>query len=238
VNGNGLSAVSFDAGNTLLYCDPSPSEIYAEHLSRHGRAVSADDVGPVFKSAWAEMQRRTATGRDRYSSVSGGERAWWGGFVREVLRQLDHDAPWEVLLEDLYAAFSDSRVWKVFDDTPIALDALEAAGVRRAVISNWDRRLPEILDTLRLSERFEVVTVSSLEGVEKPARGIFERTLDRLGLAADAVLHVGDSPLEDYAGASAAGLNAVLLDRRGLFSETEYRRVASLEELVELVQNP
>ncbi len=232
---DGIAAVSFDAGNTLLYCDPSPSEIYATHLSRHGRRVSAAEVGPVFKSAWAEMQRRTATGRNRYTSMAGGERAWWGGFVREVLRQLDHDAPWQELLDDLYRAFSDSRVWKVFDDTPATLDALEAAGVRRALVSNWDRRLPEILESLCLSARFEVVTVSALEGVEKPSPDIFNRTVERLGLLAETVLHVGDSPLEDYTGATEAGLAAALLDRRGLFEHTGYRRVASLEEIIDLV---
>lgn len=235
MNDDGLAAVTFDAGNTLLYCDPSPDRIYATHLSRHGRTVSADEVGPVFKSAWAEMQRRTASGRDRYTSAEGGERGWWGGFVREVLRQLDHDAPWQPLLDDLYDAFSDSRVWKVFDDTVGTLDALEKAGVRRAVISNWDRRLPEILETLGLSERFEVVTVSALEGVEKPSPQIFARTVARLGLPAGAVLHVGDSPLEDYAGATEAGLSAALLDRRGLFDATSYRRVSSLQELLDLV---
>ena len=31
-----ITAVCLDAGNTLLYCDPPPPVIYADHLSRHG----------------------------------------------------------------------------------------------------------------------------------------------------------------------------------------------------------
>jgi hypothetical protein len=67
MNENGFGAVTFDAGGTMIYCDPSPGEIYAHHLSRMGRPVKADEVGPVFRDAWAEMQRRTDPGLDRYN---------------------------------------------------------------------------------------------------------------------------------------------------------------------------
>ena len=198
---NGFKAVTFDAGGTMIYCDPSPGEIYAHHLSRLGRTVGAEEVAPVFRQAWAELQRRTVPGRDRYNSISGGELGWWGEFVREVLRRLDHDAPWEPLLENLYAAFSEASVWKAFPETTSTLEELGARGIRMAVISNWDGRLPDILRALDLAEVFETVTVSSIEGVEKPSPEIFERTLERLGVSGTETLHVGDSPLEDYAGA-------------------------------------
>lgn len=226
-------AVAFDAGGTLIYCDPSPAEIYATHLSRLGRPVEAEDVGPVFRRAWAEMQLRTAPGQDRYSSVPGGERAWWGEFVADVLARLDHDAPAEELLDNLFTAFSDQDVWKVFPETAATLSDLSARGVALAVISNWDRRLPEILRALGLIDAFEVVTVSAIEGVEKPAPEIFERTLNRLDVAPAGAIHVGDSPLEDYAGAEGAGLRGLLIDRHKLFAGDGYRCIASLDEVLD-----
>lgn len=233
MNAERVVAVTFDAGGTLIYCDPSPAEIYATHLSRLGQPVNAEDVGPVFRQAWAEMQLRTAPGRDRYNSVPGGERAWWGEFVREVLVRLDHDAPAEELLDDLYAAFSDEGVWKVFPETADTLIDLKARGVSLAVISNWDRRLPDILRSLNIIDAFDAVTVSAIEGVEKPAREIFARTLDRLGVTPARALHVGDSPLEDYRGAEDAGLTALLIDRHEIFAGDGYRRVASLAEILD-----
>lgn len=234
---NRPAAVTFDAGNTLLYCDPSPSEIYAAKLSRLGRPVNAEEVGPVFRQAWAEMQRRTSPGQDRYSSEPGGERAWWGEFVKEVLGRLDHDAPWKPLLEDLYAAFSDDGVWRVFPETAATLRELRTRGLALAIISNWDRRLPEILRSLGLIDRFEVVTVSAIEGVEKPSPEIFQRTSSRLGVDPSSTLHVGDAPLEDYAGARNAGFAAVLIDRHGLFVDQPYRRISSLGEILEIVDS-
>ena len=229
---NGFTAVTFDAGGTMIYSDPSPGEIYAHHLSRHGRPVRAEDVGPVFRDAWADMQRRTSPGQDRYSSVPGGELAWWGAFVREVLRRLGHDARWEPLLADLYEAFCDRSVWKVFPETVATLSELRSRGVRLAVISNWDRRLPEILRSLDLYDMFDTVTVSSIEGCEKPAPEIFCRTLERIDVDASSTIHIGDSPLEDYGGAENAGMGAVLIDRQGLFREEAYRRISSLEEVL------
>ena len=230
-----LEAVTFDAGNTLLYCDPSPAEIYATHLSRLGRTVLAEDVGPVFAEAWAEMQQDIQPGVDRYNSSPGGERAWWGLFVREVLDRLDHDAPWEPLLEDLYEAFADDGVWQVYPDTLSTLASLSDRGIRLAVISNWDLRLPDILRSLDLSGYFDTITVSAIEGVEKPRAEIFHRTMDAMKISPNEALHVGDSPLEDYTGAKGAGLNALLIDRKGLFADSEYRRISSLSEILNLL---
>jgi len=229
------TAVTFDAGNTLLYCDPSPAEIYARALSRRGRPVSVTEVGPVFANAWSEMQKRTDAGKDRYSSVAGGERAWWGEFIRGVLDRLDHDAPWEPLLDDLYAAFCDPGVWRTYPETLATLGALAGREVPLAVISNWDRRLPEILASLGIIDFFDVVVVSAIEGVEKPSPEIFHRAMARLGLNAADVVHVGDSPLEDYGGAEKAGLQTVLLDRHDTFNHDGYRRISSLDEVLELV---
>lgn len=234
---NGFSTVSFDAGGTIIYSDPSPGEIYAHHLGRHGRPVRAEDVGPVFRDAWAEMQRKTPPGQDRYNAVPGGEIAWWGAFVREVLRRLDHDAPWEPLLMDLYDAFCETSVWRAFPETVKTLEELAARGVRLAVISNWDRRLPDILRSLDLYDRFDTVTVSSIEGCEKPAPEIFHRTVERMGLAADAAIHIGDSPLEDYRGAENAGLGALLIDRHELFADGSYRRISNLDEILATVSD-
>ena len=227
-----ITTVTFDAGNTLLYCDPTPAEIYAEALGHHGRAVSAVEVEPIFAGAWSDLQEQSPSGIDRYSSQPGGEKQWWGAFLREVLARLEHDADWQPLLEELYAAFSSPGVWRVFPETLATLDAVRSRGLRLAVISNWDRRLPEILDSLGLTGRFSTIAVSAIEGIEKPAPEIFLRTLERLGARPEETLHVGDSPLEDYEGSSAVGMIPVLIDRRGTFAGNGYRRISSLDEVL------
>lgn len=227
-----LRAVSFDAGNTLLYCDPPPEAIYAEALSRHGRDVTPAEVAPAFRDAWAAMQQRVPPGDDRYA---GDERLFWGDLLQDVLARLEHGAPWRHLLDELYAAFARPDAWRLFPDSLATLEALRRRGLKLAIVSNWDRRLPEILDQLGLTSRVDTVVVSAIEGVEKPAAEIFQRALERLGVPAAATLHVGDSPREDYEGARAAGLAAALVDRDGLFVLDHYRRLPTLGAVLDLV---
>ena len=52
-------------------------------------------------------------------------------------------------------------------------------------------------------------------GVAKPAPEIFHAACDRLGLAPSAVLHVGDDPELDVAGARMAGLRTAWINRTG-----------------------
>jgi putative hydrolase of the HAD superfamily len=231
-----ITTVTFDAGNTLLYCDPSPAEIYAGALGRHGRSVSADDVEPVFASSWAQLQERTPPGIDRYGSQPGGEKMWWGAFLREVLERLDHDADWRALLDDLYDAFSRPEVWRAYPETHGTLSAVRGLGHQTAVISNWDRRLPAILDSLELSSLFDTITVSAIEGIEKPAPEIFTRTLERLGVPAAVCVHIGDSPIEDYRGAERVGMTPILIDRSGRFAMNGFRRISSLDGVLELLR--
>ena len=62
---------------------------------------------------------------------------------------------------------------------------------------------------------FETIGVSHIEGVEKPDPTIFHRVLERLGGEAREALHVGNVLEMDVAGARAAGIDCVLLDRKG-----------------------
>ena len=230
------SAVSFDAGNTLLYSDPPPPVIYAEHMSRLGSPVEPERAAATFSRVWAGMQLELEPGTDRYHVVPGGEQGWWREFVRRVVAELRHDAPVDELFRSLYTAFTDPRIWRVYPDVLPVLRELRSSGHRLAVVSNWDSRLPRLLQDLGLASWFDAIVVSAVEGVEKPAPDIFHRAARRLGVAPGEVTHIGDSPREDYHGALGAGLGAVLLDRRASFAANGFRRVGSLAELPALLR--
>lgn len=222
-----LRAVLLDVGGTLIDSDPSPPEVYARVLSRWGRAVSTTEVAPAFRATWAELCELHPPGLDRYHLLKGGEREWWGEFVRRVVDRLEHPAPWREALEELFEAFADPGLWRVYPEATEVLAGLRRRGLRLAAVSNWDSRLPSLLAGLGLDCHFDSVLVSALEGVEKPSPVIFRRAVERLGVEPGECLHVGDSPLDDYRGAESAGIGALLLDRHGLFSNG-YRRITDL----------
>jgi putative hydrolase of the HAD superfamily len=71
-------------------------------------------------------------------------------------------------------------------------------------VSNWDCGLARELE--RAGVAVDVVVTCAGAGVAKPAPGIFREALERLGVAAQRTLHVGDD-WTDQEGAEAAGLH-------------------------------
>lgn len=222
-----------DVGGTLIRAVPDPPTVYAATFSRYGPPVSPQEVAPVFAQVWQEMTQEHPRGLDRYHLLKGGERAWWGRFLRQVLHRLRHPAPWEEVLEELFATFARPEQWQVYPEVWQVLETLRAQGLRLAAVSNWDSRLPALLAGLGLEKFLDQVLVSSLEGVEKPNPEIFHRALKRLGVQAEEATHWGDSPLDDYRGAEACGISPVLIDRHGLFLDS-YVRARHLAEAYEL----
>jgi putative hydrolase of the HAD superfamily len=144
-----------------------------------------------------------------------GEREFWRGFLNRVRRHLDGGAVSPEVFARLAEHFRDPGSWAVFEDVRGTLAELQSRGVLLAVVSNWDSHLPALLEALELAGRFRAISVSAIEGTGKPEPEIFRRTCARLRLSPAEVLHIGDSLVEDYEGARAAGLSALLLDREG-----------------------
>ncbi|MCU0292748.1 MAG: HAD-IA family hydrolase [Thermoanaerobaculaceae bacterium] len=229
-----LRAVLLDVGGTLIDSDPSPPDVYTRVLGRWGREVPAEEMTAAFRATWAELTQLHPPGLDRYHHLKGGEREWWGEFVRRVMARVEHPAPWQPVLEELFAAFADPALWRVYPEVEEVLVALQRRALRLAAVSNWDSRLPGLLEGLGLARHFDAVLVSALEGVEKPSPEIFRRAMVALGVEAGDCLHVGDSPLDDYRGAESAGVTPVLIDRHDLFANG-YRRIRDLRGLYALL---
>lgn len=193
-------------------------DIYAEVLARHGVtrdgvSITAADVRRIFPVVWQELDCLTPAGRDRFTSFHGGSRAFWARLIERLCELLEAKAPGPFAAAELYHRFARPEAWIVYPDVIPALDSLRALGLRLAVLSNFDERLPDLLTGLDLRRRVDLVVTSSELGIAKPNPRIFRQTLDRLGVEPGAALHVGDAQLEDVEGAQAAGMEAVLLDR-------------------------
>jgi putative hydrolase of the HAD superfamily len=87
--------------------------------------------------------------------------------------------------------------------------ALHGRGYRMAILTNnvreWE---PLWRPMLPIDEIFELVVDSGFEGVRKPEPAIYELTLARLGIAADAALLIDDTEINCDA-ARALGMHAV-----------------------------
>lgn len=170
-----------------------------------------------MRETWSELSREIPAGSDRYRHFAGGEREYWLRFARRTIERaasvvLD-DAFLKRTLDGLRSAFLEREAWHLYEDVLPALAELRALGLRLGVVSNWDSRLPFVLRLHELHVYFDAVVFSHDVGVEKPHPEIFRRALARVAAAPGECLHVGDAAELDVAGANAAGIDAVLLDR-------------------------
>ncbi len=228
-----VRAVSFDVGNTLLRADPSPGAVYARVLAERGIAVETSTVEDAFRTAWQRANQDVSEGQDRYR-VGGGVRPFWRRIVYGVVSRLalERNVDIDMLLDRLLEEFARPDSWHVFADVRPTLATLHHAGLRLGVTSNWDDRLPGLLERLGLSRWFEVITVSHLVGAEKPAAGPFDATVRALRVAPGELLHVGDSYADDVIGARNAGVRAVWLQRGHRQQSSQPTSIATLDALL------
>jgi putative hydrolase of the HAD superfamily len=199
---NSFQAVTFDVGGTLIDPWPSVGHVYAEVAARLGLSkVDPDRLNIQFNQAWQ------ARGSFDYSKDS------WRRIVQSSFAGLLRESEIGALFEPLFDHFGFPKAWRLQEEVVPVFRALRARGLLLGIISNWDDRLKPLLARFGLLPFLEVVIVSCEVGHTKPAPEIFHQAAAGLRLAPHRIVHVGDSLVEDVAGASAAGLQPVLIRR-------------------------
>lgn len=220
-----LELVLLDAGNTVIFLD---HEAVADIVTSHGVACDARVLVRVEGVAKRRYEALLAAGASHEDG--------WGLYLRALLEEAGLPAPEaKEMVVPLRRAHDAFNLWRrVPADLPPALARLRALGLRVAIVSNSEGKLPDVFARVGLGDAFEAIVDSHFEGVRKPDPEIFRRALARLGVAADRAVYLGDIPGVDVVGAHAAGMRAVLVDALGFYPEhASSPRVASVAEWVD-----
>ena len=120
------------------------------------------------------------------------------------------------LAADTHAQLSRSA-YCLFSDVLDFLATVTGAHVPLALITNGASDTQrDKLSALGIESWFDSVVISGEVGIAKPSSTIFELALGNLTVDKEAVCHVGDSLVTDVAGANAAGLTSIWLNRTGV----------------------
>lgn len=144
----------------------------------------------------------------------------------------------DAIADDTYAGYLACyrAAWSAYADAATALEAVLAAGLPVGILTNGEQSIQEekVRRTGLGTYGVPVLASSSLPAA-KPSTMAFEVACERIGVAPDRCLMVGDSLRHDVQGAAGAGLDAVLVDRFGRYDgradAADVRRVRSLAEL-------
>jgi putative hydrolase of the HAD superfamily len=238
-----IGAVVFDLDNTLILEDQS-----TERALEAAAAIAHDRIG-VDVAALAGAAREAAARRWQAAPESGycnafgiwwGE-AMWGEFagdavplraIRALIPGLRH-AIWvdalakhghtdEALADELAAEYVRARcAAETIDPQAEPLLRTLASRYRLALLTNGapDVQRAKISRT-PFGQYFSEVIISVEAGIGKPDPELFRIAARRLGVEPGDAVMVGDSLARDVAGAKAAGMRAVWIDRK-LWDERE-----------------
>ena len=203
-----IRAVFMDAGNTLVHVD-WPEIARLARAAGHPLSVEALQV--------AEYAGREAVNRLVTHPEESDDRSRGPLYFGAILEAAGFPPSSRIeFTEAVRQAHARECLWRcVLPGTREALRRLSDVGYRLAIVSNADGRLASVLKQAELDDLVEFSLDSHIEGVEKPARELFDRALSRMGVHAGESLYVGDLYEIDVVGARAAGMHAVLLDPLG-----------------------
>jgi HAD superfamily hydrolase (TIGR01509 family) len=212
-----VDAVFLDALGTLVELEPP-----WEHLRARAPGVPQDRLVMAVRAEMAYYRDHAHEGRDEASLADLRERSA-GVLSRELGVTVGA------------AELVDAIRMRAYPDSAPALEELRSRGLKLVVVSNWDCSLGEVLGRCGLGELLDGAVSSAEAGFRKPDPRIFGPALEIAGTVPASALHVGDTPEEDLAGAEAAGIRAVLIDRDG--EGPREGVAASLLEIVDYLES-
>jgi putative hydrolase of the HAD superfamily len=204
-----VRAVFLDALGTLVELEP-PWMSLRERLPAE---IGDEQLKDALRAEMAYYREHADEGRDEASLADLRERC--AALVSERLGT-------EITVDELLEAIR----FDAYPDAIPALRSLRDRGQRLVAVSNWDCSLPRVLERCGLGGLLDGAVSSAVAGARKPDPAIFAPALELAGCGPEEALHVGDTLEEDAAGARAAGIRSLLIDRTGVGGD-----ISSLAEI-------
>lgn len=221
------AVVFFDAVGTLLHPEPPAPAVYAAVGRRFGSRLDAATIRVRFHAAFRRQEEADYAGN--LSTDEPREVARWRAIVREVL---DDVADVETCFQELYAHFARADAWRCEPGTAEVFAALAERGHKLGIASNFDHRLRGLIANTPALQPVRYLVISSEIGWRKPAGEFYGAMCRQANSSPQQILYVGDDPINDYQGARAAGLRALLFAPEEHITVPAEACINSLSDLV------
>lgn len=219
----------FDATGTLIEMTAPVGEVYAELARAFGIDLPAWRLDDAFQRVLRHAPPRGMAGTTPTQRRQR-EFDWWSERIRQTFQATDSTArfaDFPAFAAALFETYRDARRWRARPEVLATLEVLARSGHPMGVVSNFDHRLPEILQSMDIKHYFKTVLVPSDTGARKPDRRVFTAASDALEIPVDQLVYVGDDSPETLAEIAKHGLRTI-----------DVAHLPSFKELPEWLESP
>jgi len=227
-----IKAVFFDLYQTLIHYTPPPEEELAKVIQEFGIEITADalrhPIAVADEFVYQENARLPISQRSQQE-----QKALFTTYQSMLLEAAGIDPSPELIRHNLSSIQQVNFSRVLFDDVLPSFEKLRQMGLVLGLISNVDSDISPLLARLELAPFLQVVITSQDGGYHKPQPQIFNTAAEKAGIKTEESMYVGDQYQIDVLGSKAAGMQGVLLDRNGFFTDnTQCLVVKDLNQLV------
>jgi putative hydrolase of the HAD superfamily len=208
-----LKAVIFDFYGTLAET-PSWGPSWQEMVAEVGYDLPDD-----LRDRWWN-DGLDGSEHDEHSQSRDHYIAWQQARTRGMLDECGVPPDTQEVLIARVREIGAHRKMRAYEETAAVLREVRARGLTLAICSNWDWDLEEAIDAAGLTGTVDVTVSSAWVGARKPHRRMYDAVLERVGVAPEAAVFVGDTWSCDVEGPRAAGLHPVYVRRPHLGPDT------------------
>jgi HAD superfamily hydrolase (TIGR01549 family) len=228
-----IKAVLFDLGSTLVKTW-TPEVTYRSLLSSFGIDRSTETIKEAIElveKEFAESNFGSEYGKVSYTQ-------YWDRWDARVLKHLGIPKS-QIPANEILAKWWKYADCVAYPDAKESLERLMQMGVRVGLVSNaYEEDIDPILSKAGLEKRlFDVVVGVNTIKKAKPQPDIFRYALAKLDAKPEETIFVGDHIDNDYRGARAVEIHALLIERdsRSKDDTSNFERIKNLQEIFKFI---
>ncbi len=236
-----VAALFFDLDRTLLDDSQYPESVVntCKVISDRYLHLNFIDLQQAHRAMWLDYG---APSIDKWIAGSLSGHSLYREMWRRTLAicNIDDDATIDCATQAHLGFSRDS--YQLFDDVRSSISALQKLNIPFALITNGAVDTQnEKIRAVEIEQWFDVISISGSTGGAKPNVSAFLPALTKLGVSGKNVWHIGDNLVTDVAGANAANITSVWINRNGAVQTADDPapdiEVHSLTDLVHLLES-
>ncbi len=199
------SALLLDMNSTFMFGEDNfgSSEDFSKYYKKIGGALSGEEVNKIIRLVYAYLDERYPDENYRHRFPT----------IEDTVNNLVKNSLSEEEVSKIVKTFAHHEIGNIPTEYIGVLHKLSKSYTLAIVIDIWAPKTTwlNLFEEMGIDKLFSASSFSSDHGMVKPSPKPFELVIRQLGIKKEKCLVIGDSIRRDLGGASAAGIDCVLV---------------------------